>query len=154
MTNDEALSKAMKLCSTKEYAPYEIEQKLISWGLLDDAITEVIETLRKEKFMDEFRMARFFANDKLKFNKWGKIKIKFMLQQKKVSREAISEALEQIDPDLYQKILLEELKKKRKTIKDNDEYQVRAKLFQFASGRGFEGDVVYKLLDGMRLSEK
>ena len=93
MTNDEALSKAMKLCSTKEYAPYEIEQKLISWGLLDDAITEVIETLRKEKFMDEFRMARFFANDKLKFNKWGKIKIKFMLQQKKVSREAISEAL-------------------------------------------------------------
>ena len=147
MTTNEALSRTMKLCSSKEYAPFEIEQKLRDWGLVDAAVSEVIDTLRKEKFLDEFRMARYFANDKLKFNKWGKVKIKFMLQQKKVSSEAISEALEQIDEDTYRKILAEELVKKRKAIKDTDEYQVKAKLFQFASGRGFEGDVIYKLLD-------
>ena len=147
MTTNEALTRAMKLCSTKEYAPAEIEQKLADWGLADAAIPEVIDTLRKEKFLDEFRMARYFANDKLKFNKWGKVKIKFMLQQKKVSREAISDALDQINEESYLKILTEELAKKRKTIKDTDEYQIRAKLFQFASGRGFEGDVVYKMID-------
>jgi len=91
----EALGKAMKLCSTKEYAPFEIEQKLSGWGLEEDAISEVINTLKEEKFLDEFRMARYFANDKLKFNKWGKIKIRIMLQQKKVLPEAISEALDQ-----------------------------------------------------------
>ena len=149
MTTNEALTKAMKLCSTKEYAPFEIEQKLMDWGLLEKAAAGVIDTLIKEKFLDEFRMARYFANDKLKFNKWGKVKIKFMLQQKKVSREAISEALEQMDENSCQKILLEELTKKRKTIKDIDEYHVRAKLFQFASGRGFEGDMIYKLIDNI-----
>jgi regulatory protein len=92
-------------------------------------------------------MARYFANDKLKFNKWGRVKIKYMLQQKKVSREAISEALEQIDENIYNKILKEELVKKRKSIKDTDEYQIKAKLFQFASGRGFEGDAIYKMID-------
>ena len=70
MTTDEALTKAMKLCSTKEYAPFEIEQKLVSWGLSEDALAKVIDTLRDEKFIDEFRMARYFANDKLRFNKW------------------------------------------------------------------------------------
>jgi len=151
MTTIEALSKAMKLCSTKEYAPSEIEQKLSDWGLQETAISEILETLRKEKFLDEFRMARYFANDKLRFNKWGKVKIKYMLQQKQVSREAITEALEQIDETLYLKILAEELAKKRKSIKDTDDYQVKAKLFQFASGRGFEGDVVYKLIDNIIL---
>jgi len=147
MTTQEAISKSMKLCSAKEYAPFEIEQKLLTWGLSDNDIAEVIDELKKEKFLDEFRMARYFANDKLKFNKWGKIKIKVMLQQKKVLPEAISEALGQIDETTYQKILLEELAKKRKTIKDTDEYHIKAKLFQFAAGRGFEGDMIYKVLD-------
>ena len=147
MTTQEALSRAMKLCSTKEYALFEIEQKLLTWGLSDNDIAEVIDELKKEKFLDEFRMARYFANDKLKFNKWGKIKIKVMLQQKKVLPDAISEARGQIDETTYQKILLEELAKKRKTIKDTDEYHIKAKQFQFAAGRGFEGDMIYKVLD-------
>lgn len=147
MTKNEALTKAMKLCSTKEYAPQEIEQKLLNWGLDDTVVSDIMETLKKEKFLDEFRMARYFANDKLKFNKWGKVKIKYMLQQKKISREAISEALEQIDEGIYHKILKEELTKKRKTIKDTDEYQIKAKLFQFASGKGFEGDEIYRMIE-------
>lgn len=147
MTKNEALTKAMKLCSTKEYAPAEIEQKLSSWGINDEVQTEIIETLRKEKFLDEYRMARYFANDKLKFNKWGRIKIKFMLQQKKISPEAITEALNQLNEQEYLKVLKEELIKKRKTIKDTDDYTIRAKMFQFASGRGFEGDTIYKALE-------
>jgi len=149
MTTSEALTKAMKLCSTKEYAPFDIEQKLLDWGISNDVAIEVIDTLKKEKFLDEFRMARYFANDKLKFNKWGKVKIKYMLQQKKVSREAISEAISQMDEKAYQNILSEELVKKRKAIKDTDDYQVKAKLFQFASGRGFEADMIYRIINKM-----
>ena len=150
MTTQEALGKAMKLCSAKEYAPFEVEQKLADWGITENAVNEIIETLKKEKFLDEFRMARYFANDKLKFNKWGKVKIRYMLQQKKVSREAIADALDQIEEGLYLKILTEELAKKRKTIKGTDEYQIKAKLLQFASGRGFEGDIIYRVLDKMK----
>ena len=147
MTKNEALSKAMKLCSIKEYAPVEIKQKLIDWGVSENIIIEIITDLTKEKFLDEFRMARYFTNDKLRFNKWGKIKIKFMLQQKKICREAITEAMEQISDLEYIAILKGELTKKRKSIKETDDYKVKAKLFQFTSSRGFEADVIYKLLD-------
>lgn len=147
MTKNEALSRAMKLCSIKEYAPMEIEQKITDWDVADDIVAEIISELIKEKFLDEFRMARYYTNDKFRFNKWGKIKIKFMLQQKKISREAITEAMEQISDLEYIAVLKAELTKKRKSIKDTDDYKVKAKLFQFASGRGFEADVIYKLLD-------
>lgn len=147
MTQNEALSKAMKLCSVKEYAPMEIKQKLTEWGVAENIVAEIITGLIKEKFLDEFRMARYFTNDKFRFNKWGKVKIKFMLHQKKICREAITEAMEQISDLEYIAVLKSELTKKRKTIKDTDDYKVKAKLFQFASGRGFEADVIYKLLD-------
>ncbi len=147
MMKNEALSRAMKLCSIKEYAPVEIKQKITDWGVSDDIIIEIITELTKEKFLDEFRMARYFTNDKLRFNKWGKIKIKFMLHQKKICGEAITEAMEQISDLEYIAILKAEITKKRKSIKDTDDYKVKAKLFQFASGRGFEADIIYKLLD-------
>lgn len=147
MTKNEALSKAMKLCSVKEYAPFEIEQKIVEWGVSEQIAGEIIAELTRDKFLDEFRMARYFTNDKLRFNKWGKVKIKFMLQQKKICKEAIAEALDQISHTEYVDILKAELTKKRKSIKDTDDYKIKGKLFQFASGRGFEADVIYKLLD-------
>ena len=150
MTKNEALSRAMKLCSVKEYAPSDIYQKLIEWDLTEELAAEVVLELIKEKFLDEYRMARYFANDKFRFNKWGKVKIKFMLQQKKICKDAISEALDQIPETEYASTLKTELVKKRKSIKDTDDYIVKAKLFQFASGRGFEADIIYKMLDNLR----
>ena len=147
MTKNEALSKAMKLCSVKEYAPFEVEEKLRDWGVLDTDIADILTTLKEDKFVDEHRMACFYANDKLRFNKWGKIKIRYALQQKKVTAQAISEALNQINTDEYTRILLTELRKKAKTIKETDPYRFKAKLFQFAASRGFEAEVIYKLMD-------
>ena len=146
MNKEQALSKAMKFCSTKEYAPSEMILKIKDWGLQEEFIPWVIEQLEAEKFIDEFRMARYFTNDKLKFNKWGKVKIRFMLQQKGVNRQAITEALDQINMEEYTKILQEEIGKKRKAIKHTDDYTTRAKLFQFASGRGFEAEMIYRFI--------
>ncbi len=147
MTKEQALSKAMKLCSSREYAPFDIDQKLGGWGIPDDEKEWVIAQLRNEKFIDDFRMARSYANDKLRFNKWGKIKIKILLQQKGIDSQAIEEALANLDLEEYKKILEEELNKKRKSIKDTDDYRIRAKLFNFGSGRGFESDLVYRMMD-------
>lgn len=147
MTNNEALSKAMKLCSVKEYAVFEIHEKLLSWGVFQDECNTILKHLQDEKFIDEFRMARFYANDKLRFNKWGRVKIKFMLQQKKVDKQAISQALDTIEEELYQNILSEELHKKNKSLKDTDPYIIKAKLYQFATGRGFESEIIYRNLN-------
>lgn len=39
-----------------------------------DASERIIARLLKERFIDESRYTRFFVNDKLRFNKWGRDK--------------------------------------------------------------------------------
>lgn len=147
MTTDYALNRCMKLCSTKEYAPSEIFKKLIEWGIVDVAAGKIIATLKQDKFLDEFRYAKYYTNDKIRFNKWGKTKIRLMLRSKEIPMEAIEAALAQINTDEYTDIVCKELKKKRKTIKNSDPYIIRGKLFQFAAGRGVEPEVIHRLID-------
>lgn len=149
MNKDLALQKCMKLCSIKEYAPVEIIEKMRHWGVKEEDIVLIIAVLIKEKFLDEYRMARYYVNDKIKFNKWGRIKVGLMLRQKGISNDAINEALEQVNIDEYAQIIEIELKKKLKTVKETDPYRIRGKLVQFATGRGFETDLTHRIIDNL-----
>jgi regulatory protein len=150
MTEKEALNQAMKLCSKKEYASGEILNKLIDWEISAEVASKLVAELIREKFIDDTRYARAFVNDKLKFSRWGRIKIQYMLKQKGVSEHVIKEALEDIDSAIYEEILSQELLKKARTIKTESEYELKGKLVQFASGRGFEYDVAARLAEKIR----
>lgn len=147
MTEKEALNLAMKLCSKKEYASGDMLNKLREWELTDESAQKVISGLIREKFIDDRRYARAFVNDKLRFSKWGKIKISYMLRQKGIPADIISETLNSIDTGNYEEILYSELLKKAKTLKAENEYEFRGKLIQFATGRGFEYDIASKLAE-------
>lgn len=144
MTEKEAIQKLMALCSRKEYSTGEIKTKLEEWEVQEDLAAKVVATLIAEKFIDDNRYASAFINDKLKFSKWGKIKIQYSLRQKGVADELISEKLAETDKETYLGLLVEELRKKRKSIKAPSDYELKGKLIQFATGRGFEFDVAAK----------
>ena len=79
-------------------------------------------------------------NDKLRFNKWGRIKIAYELQKRNIPAPIRSEALEGIDEKEYADILQSLLKAKKKSTKDPLEHErdIYIKLLRFAAGRGFE----------------
>jgi regulatory protein len=147
MTEKEALKLAMKLCSKKEYASGDMGNKLREWELSNESTEKVLSELIREKFIDDRRYARAFVNDKLKFSRWGKIKISFMLRQKGISRDIIADALNDIEPETYENILYTELLRKAKTLKAESEYEFRGKLVQFAVGRGFEYELAQRLVE-------
>ena len=150
MTEKEALNLAMKLCSKKEYATGEIRSKLLEWDVTEELTEKILIQLLNEKFIDDERYSRAFVNDKLKFSKWGKIKIAYMLRHKHVSEGVIGEAIANIDPELYENILRDELTKKARTINAASDYEFKGKLIQFASGRGFEYELAAKLAESLR----
>jgi len=61
-----------------------------------DALT-IVERLVQEKFIDEERYAIAFAKDKFRFSGWGRIKIRYALQQKRIGNNDIVNALSLID---------------------------------------------------------
>ena len=150
MDKKQALSRAMALCSQKEYNEAGIRNKLKFWGAEPGDIDEIVEELVKEKFIDELRFAISFARDKIRLNQWGRIKIRYMLSMDKVDHSIIDQALEEIDEELYADALQELLKKKTRELKsESNPFNKRQKLIKFAQGRGFEIDLILKALREM-----
>jgi release factor glutamine methyltransferase len=143
----EALSKATKLCSLSEKCEQDIREKLVEWQLSIENIEKIIAYLKKEKYLDEMRFARFFAEDKHRFSKWGKSKIIFMLKNKGISSETINEAVKNIDSENYSEQLKSLLTSKLKSIKYKNLYDAKAKLYRFGMSRGFENELVLKTID-------
>ncbi len=146
----EALSRLMKLCSKSEKSVFEIKQKLKQWGL-DSKIDLIITKLKSEKFIDDLRFAKAFSNDKFLFNKWGKIKIKYLLNRHQISGNIIDEALSQINEEDYSKMVEEEMTKKNQSLKISNLFKRKARLYSFGSQRGYESDLINRFLNKERL---
>ena len=131
----------MQLCSRREYCRKDISEKLISLGCTPTEACEVVDFLVEQKFVDERRYTEAFAKDKLRFNKWGRVKIAYMLRAQNIDRNMIMDVLSEIDETEYRQILAGELQKKHRTLRGNI-FEIKGKLFRFATGRGFESELV------------
>ena len=150
MNYKEALSYTMDLCSRQEKCSSEIMEKLKKFKVQEASMVKVLQTLKKEGFIDESRYAGMFVRDKLRTNRWGKIKIQYMLSAKRIPDEIIRDALDGIDDQNYLEILKEELSKKQKSIKAENPFEVRNKLARFAQQRGFEPGLIFQAMDEMK----
>ena len=68
------------------------------------------------------------------------------LREKGIEKEDINCALDEIDDGEYQELLAALLKNKSKTIKYDFEYEKQGKLFRFAQSRGFENQVIERVI--------
>lgn len=146
----ELYAKATSYCSKSERCISEVNQYLLKYCQDFDLLKDVSELLIKEKYIDEQRYANAFVNDKFKFSGWGKIKISFMLKQKNIHQETISNSLAIIDDEKYLDFLNDLLRKKLKTLRNKDSEQINAALIRFAISRGFEYEIVIKAIKAMK----
>ena len=142
----DALRRAAALCSNQEQCSGTILEKLRTWGVDADEAHRVIQKLQEEKFLDDLRYAKFFVRDKYKLNRWGKVKITAMLRQKKIENSLIEEALNEINMKEYEEICENLIKTKSATLNESNHFIRKGKLFRFAAGRGFESDLIHRIL--------
>lgn len=140
-----ALTKVMGMCSQSERCRADIVAKLRQWELPEDEITQALDYLTRERFLDEERFVRFYVNDKLRFNKWGKVKLSFMLRQKQIPEELIKAALSRIDSAFYEQTLHDLLLSKIKSVKGASMFERKGKLAVFAQRHGFEADLAFRI---------
>lgn len=147
------LHRAAAYCSAAERCIQDVEKKVRDAGLPPEAADRIIKKLQAEKFLDETRFARFFVNDKLRFNKWGRIKIGYELRRKNIPGNIREEALDGIDEKEYNSILLSLLKEKKRTIRSKNHTDGFYKLLRFAAGRGFENTETIRCLKQLDFTE-
>jgi len=143
-----ALERTMDLCSRSEHCRKDILDKLNNWKITSEKENKtIIKSLTDDKFIDEKRYARSYAQDKFRFNKWGRIKIRAMLKNRGISNNDIDSALEMIDNDSYLKMIDEEMVNKRRSIKAKNIFDLKGKLFRFGGSRGYENEYIYDFIN-------
>lgn len=144
MTIEEAYRKASAQCAAREYCPNDWMDKLRKAKMTQAEAEAVVARLVEEGFIDEERYARAFVHDKTVFAKWGRIKTKLSLRQKKISQDYIEEALSKIDETAYLEALADTIRQKARQLKDEDPRTARMKTAKFAISRGYEPELVFK----------
>ena len=137
VSEQEMLHRMAAYCSSAERCVQEVRKKLDATTLQSEESDRIVARLLHEGFIDERRFARAFANDKFRFNHWGKVKIGYELRKKAIPAAYIDEALATIPDETYTSDLTALLRAKLKTIKAKDDRERYYKLLRFAAGRGF-----------------
>ena len=147
LTPEEALNKAAAYCTLCERCISEVSTKLAAWGVPHGEQWKIIEHLQREGFIDEARYCRAFVNDKVRFNRWGRIKIMAALREKRLPKSLVNEAMENIDEEQYAAGLAEVISAKRKELKGKDDYAAQAKIMRHAASRGYEPPLIMKAIN-------
>lgn len=122
-----------------------MKEKLRSWEASEEQTEQILRTLENENFLNEGRYVRAFAIGKLRHNQWGRVKIVYALRLKGIADAVIQLGLNEIDDEEYLIILKKMLQQKQ--VRAADERSRKAKLAQFAIGKGFQPSLVWQLLN-------
>jgi regulatory protein len=146
ITKEVALQRLETLCVRAEHCGFELQEKLRKWGLFGSEAEELLQSLAQRRFYDDARYASAFVRDKLQYNHWGRMKIMLGLRAKRVDSAIISEALDEIDQEEYEQVARDVLAAKARSIKDLDTYEGRTKLYRAGLSRGFESQLVARIV--------
>ena len=152
-SRQQAKVKAESYCVYQERSQYEIRNKLYEWGLYQKDVEEIICELIESNFLNEERFALAYTLGKFRIKGWGKIKIKQALKLKRIPDQLIKKSLQAINDEDYLLMLKRILEKKARTITETDPFKYRYLLSRYASGKGFELDLISDLLISNKLDE-
>lgn len=146
-TNDAILKKVLHYCAYQDRCTHEVRIKLATFDMPDSEKDKFLKLLVDEGYLDDERYASTFVRSKIHLKKWGVNKIKMALKMKGLSDEIISNALSEIDPEIYKEELIKVLKAKK--INETDPYKRKAKLAQYAIQKGYEPGLVWETVKNL-----
>lgn len=145
-TVDEALKALENFCTYQERCHQEVLKKLNDLKMIPEAQEKIILHLLQHNYLNEERFAKSFARGKFSIKNWGKYRIIKALKFKEISAYNIKVALEEIDDKDYFDTLYKIAERKSLLIKESNAFKKRNKLSNYLISKGFEVDLVYKVV--------
>ncbi len=143
----ELLSKMAALCSRSEQCSPDIHKKIIAAGLSENEAVEILDYLKKEKYIDDERYAKAYVAEKFRINKWGRVKIKYYLCMKGLPDDIIGTGLETVDGEKYVGLLLNTMKEKAGKVKKKNKFEKMGQVIRYARNRGFEPELIHRYIN-------
>lgn len=146
----EAKAKLEALCAYQERCSFELNNKMFEWGLDSEDRNQLLAHLISFNFLNEERFAEAFCSGKVNIKKWGRIKIRQHLKQKRISEYSIKKGIASINEETYSKNINLLAQQKIKTLsRERNSYTKKVKVYRFLSSKGYETDLLRDVVDGL-----
>lgn len=135
--------KLVRFCLYRERCVSEVTEKLRSTDVPESDYGKILRKLQEEGYLDEKRFAMAFARDKFNLKKWGRKKIAYELQARRLPAPLIHEAVYALDDEAYERTLQVLIERKQRDLVGEKDPRVRkAKLVKYLVSKGYEYDLV------------
>ena len=148
-TVEEIKRKLEQYCVYQDRCHKEVEQKLGDFNLIAEAREQILLSLIQDNFLNEERFAKSYARGKFRIKNWGKQRIVRELKFREISSYNIKTALQEIDEKEYLKSIHDIATKRNQQIIEVNPYQRKQKLIGFLQRKGYEMDLVYKVVNSI-----
>ncbi len=150
----EAKTRLEALCAYQERCSYELEQKMIRWGVDREDRDRLLAHLIEYNFLNEERFAEAFVSGKINIKRWGRIKIRQELKRRHISDYSINKAINAIDPDTYTNNIRKLATQKFDALRsEQNGFKKKAKIYRFLTSKGYESDIIRDEVDVLFLGE-
>ena len=139
-----ARKKAMDFLALREYGQKELINKLRSKGFSDEISSSVVERLTEDGLQNDSRFIESFIRSRIKQGK-GQLKITQELEQKNLPSQSIYSALDNLDMNWLE--LAHEVRIKKFGNNLPADFNKKAKQIRFLQSRGFENEIIRKILN-------
>ncbi|MDE7411863.1 MAG: RecX family transcriptional regulator [Paramuribaculum sp.] len=140
------------LCVRSEQCSHDIMNRLRKRGLTAADAEQITATLISEGFVDDLRYACAFVRDKYRFSGWGRHKITSALYARHIPASLIEKALKEIDVRQYAAIAMRVMRTRLRMMPaDMDNTEIRQRLYRFGITRGYESQLVTKIINSSAL---
>lgn len=149
----EAFGRLTAFCAAGEHCLTEVRERLRRWNVAPDEAEALVRRLVEEQYINEERYCRAYINDKVRFARWGRLKIAQALRQKQIASSLYLPLLDEFDEAIYSEQLRRLLEAKQREVKGRNAYERKAKLVRFALGRGYEMDEIRRFIPNFEENE-
>jgi regulatory protein len=141
---EKTLKRAFNILSVKAYSVADMRRRLLEKDWTNAEIVEsVLETLKEYNYLNDEQFARSFAASQIRQKPVGKRVLKQKLAMKKLDKETVDEALEQILEETPEAEIIERAIAKRLRLKGKPETREDSKKFyDYLLRQGFSYDLV------------
>lgn len=160
------LNKSFKFLSYRPRSEKEVRDYLLGKGKLngikksnqeseqyEKSVEEVINKLKKLKQVDDKEFANWLLWQRKKFRQWGDRLIKMELLQKGIDKDLVDKLLSESEGVSEEDLALKAAEKKIRTFRNLDGKEFKIKLDQFLSRKGFDWDIIKKVVDTLEQKE-
>ena len=145
-TIDEIKRKLENYCVYQDRCHKEVEQKMWEFHLIPEARELILLSLMKDNFLNEERFAKSYARGKFRIKSWGKQRIVRELKFRDISAYNVKTALKEIKETDYLETIYRITENRNEVISEPNIYKRKKKLVDFLMRKGFENDLIFKVV--------